>query len=140
VGQAADGQQALELAADLAPDVVLIDLVAAGKASCWLMGGAENGRVMHFTWTDGLATPLVAAAVVLYALWATNALMPGVSTRWMTVIAFALGVAAWTASQRELGELYGAPGRSAPIRLPPDALESLASRQADKVGKNCVAA
>jgi hypothetical protein len=36
----------------------------------------------------------VAAAAVLYALWATNTLMPGVSTRWMTVITFALGVAA----------------------------------------------
>ena len=50
----------------------------------------------------------MAAAAVLYALWATDALMPGVSTRWMTVIAFALGVAACTADQRELGELYGA--------------------------------
>jgi hypothetical protein len=45
---------------------------------------------------------------VLYALWAAGALMPGVSTRWMTVIAFALGVAACTANQRELGEVYGA--------------------------------
>ena len=34
--------------------------------------------------------------------------MPGVSTRWMTVIAFAFGVAACTANQRELGEVYGA--------------------------------
>ena len=63
---------------------------------------------MRFTWRDGLATLLVAAAAVLYALWATGALMPGVSTRWMTVIAFALGVAACTANQRELGEVYGA--------------------------------
>ena len=63
---------------------------------------------MRLTWRDGLATLLVAAAAVLYALWATNALMPGVSTRWMTVIAFALGVAACTADQRDLGEVYGA--------------------------------
>jgi hypothetical protein len=63
---------------------------------------------MRLTWRDGLATLLVAAAVVLYALWAGNALMPGVSTRWMTVIAFALGMAACTANQRELGEVYGA--------------------------------
>ena len=48
---------------------------------------------MRLTWRDGLATLLVAAAAVLYALWAANALMPGVSTRWMTVIAFALGFA-----------------------------------------------
>ena len=34
--------------------------------------------------------------------------MPGVSTRWMTVITFALGVAACTANQRQLGEVYGA--------------------------------
>ena len=37
-----------------------------------------------------------------------RAVMPGVSTRWMTVIAFALGMAACTANQRELGEVYGA--------------------------------
>jgi hypothetical protein len=63
---------------------------------------------MRLTWRDGLATLLVAAAAVLYALWAAGALMPGVSTRWMTVIAFALGMAACTANQRELGEVYGA--------------------------------
>jgi hypothetical protein len=63
---------------------------------------------MRLTWRDGLATLLVAAAAVLYALWATDALLTGVSTRWMTVIAFALGVAACTANQRELGEVYGA--------------------------------
>ena len=55
-----------------------------------------------------MATLLVAAAVVLYALWAADAAMAGVSTRWMTVIAFALGMAACTANQRELGEVYGA--------------------------------
>jgi hypothetical protein len=63
---------------------------------------------MRLTWRDGLATLLVAAAAVLYALWAADALMAGVSTRWMTVIAFALGMAACTANQRELGEVYGA--------------------------------
>jgi hypothetical protein len=63
---------------------------------------------MRLTWRDGLATLLVAAAAVLYGLWAASALMPGVSTRWMTVIAFALGMAACTANQRQLGEVYGA--------------------------------
>jgi small-conductance mechanosensitive channel len=63
---------------------------------------------MRLTWRDGLATLLVAAAAVLYTLWATDALMPGVPTRWMTVIAFALGAAACTANQRELGQVYGA--------------------------------
>lgn len=63
---------------------------------------------MRLTWRDGLATLLVVAAAVLYALWVTGALMPGVSTPWMTVIAFALGMAACTANQRELGEVYGA--------------------------------
>jgi hypothetical protein len=63
---------------------------------------------MRLTWRDGLATLLVAAAAVLYALWAADALMAGVSTRWMTVIAFGLGMAACTANQRELGEVYGA--------------------------------
>jgi hypothetical protein len=64
--------------------------------------------MMRLTWRDGLATLLVAAAAVLYTLWATGALMPGVPTRWMTVIAFALGVAACTANQRQLGQVYGA--------------------------------
>jgi hypothetical protein len=63
---------------------------------------------MRLTWKDGLATLLVATAAVLYALWAVGGIMPGVSTRWMTVIAFALGVAACTANQHELGEVYGA--------------------------------
>ena len=63
---------------------------------------------MGLTWRDGLNTLLVTAAAVLYALWATDALMPGLSTRWMTVIVFALGMAACTANQRQLGELYGA--------------------------------
>lgn len=63
---------------------------------------------MRLTWRDGLATLLVAAAAALYALWATGALMAGVSTRWITVIAFALGMAACTANQRELGKVYGA--------------------------------
>ena len=63
---------------------------------------------MRLTWRDGLTTLLVAAAAVLYALWAADALMAGVSTRWMTVTAFGLGMAACTANQRELGEVYGA--------------------------------
>ena len=63
---------------------------------------------MRLTWRDGLASLLVVAAAVLYVLWAAGALMPDVSIRWMTVIAFALGMAACTANQRELGEVYGA--------------------------------
>lgn len=63
---------------------------------------------MRLSWRDGLDTLLVAAAAVLYALWAAGTLMPGVSTRWMTVIAFALGMAACTVNQRSLGEVYGA--------------------------------
>jgi hypothetical protein len=70
---------------------------------------------MRLTWRDGLATLLVAAAAALYALWATGAAMAGVSARWMTVIAFALGMAACTANQRELGAVYGAaPGAPRP--------------------------
>ncbi len=62
---------------------------------------------MRLTWRGGLATLLVAAAVVLCALWAADALMLGVSTRWMTVVTFALGMAACTANQRQLGKVYG---------------------------------
>ena len=70
---------------------------------------------MRLTWRDGMATLLVAAAAGLYALWATGAALAGMSTRWMTVIAFALGMAACTANQRELGEVYGAtPGAARP--------------------------
>jgi len=38
---------------------------------------------MRLSWRDGLATLLVAAAAVLYALWATGTTIAGVSTRWM---------------------------------------------------------
>jgi hypothetical protein len=70
---------------------------------------------MLLTWRDGLTTVLTAAAAVLYALWATDAVMAGVSTRWITVIVFALGMAACTANQRELGKVYGAiPGAPRP--------------------------
>ena len=67
---------------------------------------------MRLSWRDGLATLLVAAAAVLYALWATITLMRGVSTRWMTVITFALGVAACTANQRQWAMCTGPPGRA----------------------------
>jgi len=63
---------------------------------------------MRLSWRDGLATLLVAAAAGLYGLWAADALMPGLSVRWMTVIAFALGFTACLADQREMGEVYGA--------------------------------
>ena len=70
---------------------------------------------MRLSWRDGLATVLVGAVAVLYSLWATGAALAGVSTRWMTVIAFALGMAACTANQRELGEVYEAtPGAPRP--------------------------
>lgn len=73
---------------------------------------------MRLTRRDGLATLLVAAAVGLYALWAAGAAMAGVSARWMTVIAFALGMAACTANRRELGGVYGAtPGAPRPRGL-----------------------
>ena len=81
---------------------------AGDKRPVRLAGRGREEAAMRLSWRDGLATLLVAAAAVLSALWAADALMPGVSTRWMTVIAFALGVAACTANQRELGEVYGA--------------------------------
>lgn len=67
---------------------------------------------MRLTWRDGSATLLVAGAAVLYALWAAGALMPGVSTRCMTVIAFALGMAACTANQRNWVRCTGSPGKA----------------------------
>ena len=79
---------------------------------------------MRLSWRDGLATVLVAAAAGLYALWAAGAGLAGVSVRWMTVIAFALGMAACTANQRELGEVYG-PAQGA--RRPPGAYVTLAT-------------
>ena len=79
---------------------------------------------MRLSWRDGLPTVLVAAAAVLYALWATGAALAGVSTRWMTVIAFALGMAACTANQREMGAVYG-PAQGAP--RPPGSYVTLAT-------------
>ena len=79
---------------------------------------------MRLTWRDGLATLLVAAAIMLYALWATGAAIESVSTRWMTVITFALGMAACTTNQGELGEIYTpAPG----VPRPPAAYVTLAT-------------
>ena len=70
---------------------------------------------MRLTSRDGLATVLVAAAAGSYALWATGAALAGVSARWMTVIAFALGMAACTANHRELDQVYGtSPGAPRP--------------------------
>jgi hypothetical protein len=85
-----------------------VKVAARAKRPVWLAGRGREEAAMRLSWRDGLATLLVAAAAVLYTLWAADALMPGVSTRWMTVITFALGVAACTANQRQLGEVYGA--------------------------------
>lgn len=46
---------------------------------------------MRLTWKDGIATVATAAAVVFYALWATNTVAPNLSTRVAALVVFALG-------------------------------------------------
>jgi hypothetical protein len=62
---------------------------------------------MRLTARDGLATAFVAAAVLVYTLWATDTAMQGTSTRMLAAIILGLGVAACSASQREMAVVYG---------------------------------
>jgi hypothetical protein len=62
---------------------------------------------MRLTARDGLATVFVAAAVTVYALWVTDAAMQDTSTRLLAAVILGLGMAACTASQREMAVVYG---------------------------------
>jgi dipeptide/tripeptide permease len=62
---------------------------------------------MRLTWRDGLATLLVATAVAVYGLWVTETAMTGLSTRTVTVIALALGMAACTSVGSSTAAMYG---------------------------------
>jgi hypothetical protein len=78
-------------------------------------GRTERRRTMRLRWRDGLSTLLVAAAVVLYALWLTGTAAAGMSTRVLGAVVLGLGWAACTSNQAELAVAYGAGGhRRAP--------------------------
>ncbi len=47
--------------------------------------------IMRLTYRDGIATVATAAAVVFYALWATNTVAPNLSTRVAALVVFGLG-------------------------------------------------
>ena len=71
---------------------------------------------MRLTWSDVVATVLVAAASLLFALWTTGAAFAGASTRVVGVIVFGLGIAACTSDRQAMASVYGAQGqRRAPI-------------------------
>jgi formate/nitrite transporter FocA (FNT family) len=76
---------------------------AAARRADW---GGE--AAMRLTWRDGVATALVAAAVVLYGLWLSGVAMADVSTRLVALVVFGLGMAACIANQREMAEVFGA--------------------------------
>ena len=60
---------------------------------------------------DGLATLLVACAVVFYAVWETEVGLTGMSTRMMGILVFVLGYAACTSDQAGVAGVYGAHGQ-----------------------------
>jgi hypothetical protein len=68
---------------------------------------------MHLSARDGLATLFVAAAVVIYALWATGAALSGWSAREAAGAVFALGFATCLTDQKQMAMIYG-PGRWPP--------------------------
>jgi len=79
---------------------------------------------MRFSIRDGVATVLVAAATVVYALWATGAALGGWSARETAAVVFALGFVTCVTDQKQMAVVYGAaPG----IRRPPTAYAVLAS-------------
>jgi hypothetical protein len=72
---------------------------------------------MRLTWSDVVATVLVAASSLLFALWTTGAAFAGASTRVVGAIVFGLGIAACTSDRQAMASVYGAEGqrRAAPI-------------------------
>jgi hypothetical protein len=65
---------------------------------------------MRLTWKDGIATTATAAAVVFYALWATDTVAPNLSVRVATLVVFGLGfIGCPTAARDVSAEGTGAP-------------------------------
>ena len=71
---------------------------------------------MRLTWKDGLATVLVGAAVVVFAVWAAGGSVLGVSGRGLVVAIFLLGIAGCYTAQSHFETVYGINGTTRPPR------------------------
>ncbi len=78
---------------------------------------------MRLTGRDGVATLVVAAAVVIYGLWATGAALSGTSVRVLAAVLFGLGWVGCTSDGPKMAEVFGI-GSS---RRPPIAYTAIAS-------------
>ena len=69
---------------------------------------------MRLSWKDGLATVLVAVAVVSFAVWSAGASIAGISGRGLVVAIFLLGIAGCYTAQSQFGILYDVTGTARP--------------------------
>jgi hypothetical protein len=69
---------------------------------------------MRLTWKDGLATVLLAVAVVVFAVWSAGSSIAGVSGRGLVVTIFLLGIAGCYTAQSHFETVYGANGTTRP--------------------------
>jgi len=65
---------------------------------------------MRLTWKDGLATALVALAVLVFAAWSADGTIAGISGRGLVVAMFVLGVAGCYTAQSHFEKIYSRNG------------------------------
>ena len=69
---------------------------------------------MRLTWKDGLATVIVAGALVFFAVWSAGATVAGISGRGLVLAVFLLGIAGCYTAQSHFETVYGVNGRIRP--------------------------
>ena len=69
---------------------------------------------MRLTWKDGLATVLIALAVLVFVVWSADGAIAGISGRGLVVAMFLLGVAGCYSAQSQFEKVYGANGTPRP--------------------------
>ena len=69
---------------------------------------------MRLSWKDGLATVLVAVALVFFAGWSAGATVAGISGRGLVLAVFLLGIAGCYTAQSHFETVYGVNGRIRP--------------------------
>ena len=69
---------------------------------------------MRLSWKDGLATVLVAVALVFFAGWSAGATVAGISGRGLVLAVFLLGIAGCYTAQSQFGIVYGVTGTARP--------------------------
>jgi hypothetical protein len=69
---------------------------------------------MRLTWKDGLATVLIALAVVFFAVWSADGTIAGLTGRGLVMAIFVLGVAGCYTAQAHFETVYGVNGNSRP--------------------------